>query len=79
MKRQRAKERRLAKKQQKAYMDPTVYAEACERTLERLEKAFRELRLENDPGHLDVNRNQLRLEIFVKGVGDYVVEANLES
>ena len=41
MKRQRAKERRMAKKMKKPTMDPEVFITLAAQTLDRLEKAFR--------------------------------------
>ena len=59
-------------------VDPAVYASNVEKTLDRMERAFKELAGENAPGRITVKRQGTTesLVISVKQLGDYTFSSD---
>lgn len=70
-KRQKAKERRLAKKGITDTIDGGLFLELVRNTLTQYEKSFEKLITENDAGHIKIEKTEDELTIHVKDIGPY--------
>ena len=70
-KRQKAKERRLAKKHGNPSIDGGLFLEKVRTTLDQYDRSFQKLITENNSGHIKIIKGEDELTIEVKDIGPY--------